>query len=162
MYFPHILCCFLNMGFSEYGCILEYLIVLWGESSKWRGYIIVRYTLHKYHTNKLVTVNKPTVTYWWHGSLLSSRHWGDLRMLVYSGGYPIILHGGSYKCITFKIVIVSTINIRTSWLQWTINRLHNQVRVLYFPPILCCFLNMGVFGTTQLFWEEIVLSVEAL
>jgi hypothetical protein len=29
---------------------------------------------------------------------------GGLRILVYSGEYTIILHGGSYNCITIKIV----------------------------------------------------------
>jgi hypothetical protein len=48
-------------------------LVLWGNNSKCRGFIIVRSNLRNYHTNKLVIDNKHLVTYWWHGSLLSSQ-----------------------------------------------------------------------------------------
>jgi hypothetical protein len=29
---------------------------------------------------------------------------GDLRIFLFSGGYSIVLHGDSYRCITIKIV----------------------------------------------------------
>jgi hypothetical protein len=35
---------------SSYLCIMEYFVVLWGESSKCRGFIIYRAILHNYHT----------------------------------------------------------------------------------------------------------------
>jgi hypothetical protein len=62
LYFPHILCSFENI--CVFWSILEYSILLYGDSSKCRGIIIVRSILRNYHTDKLVTVNKLYVTYW--------------------------------------------------------------------------------------------------
>jgi hypothetical protein len=49
---------------GEYWCNLEYSIVLYGDSSKCRGFLIMRYILHHYHTHTCVTGTKPYVLYW--------------------------------------------------------------------------------------------------
>jgi hypothetical protein len=46
----------------EYWCILEYSVVLWGDSSKCRGFKTVRAGFRIYHTDKLVVGNKHLVT----------------------------------------------------------------------------------------------------
>jgi ribosomal protein S19 len=84
----------------------EYYIELLGDSSKCRGFIIVRANLHNYPTHKFVTGNNYLITYYilvtWESNTIPVCV--DLRILVYSGEYYIELLGDSYKCRGFKMV----------------------------------------------------------
>jgi hypothetical protein len=120
--------------------------MLRGESSKCRGSVTVRYILRHDHTHKWVTGDKHSVTYWWHGSLLSSQFVEIWEYFYILEGIILYSMEDVISVLLSKLLVaVSTITIRTKWLQGTIYRLHIWVIVFYFPLILCSFQNIRVF-----------------
>jgi hypothetical protein len=82
-----------------------YSVYLLGDSSKYRGIIIVSGILHNYHTDKLVTGINHLITYLGQGILFSSHSVsGGLRLEWCNLEHYIVLSGVSSKCRGFIIV----------------------------------------------------------
>jgi hypothetical protein len=90
-------------------------------------------------------VKKHSVTYWGHGSLLSSQFVDIWEYLYILEGIVLYSMEAVISVLLSKLLLIaSTITIRTSWLQGTIYRSRIRVIGFYFPPILWRFEIIGV------------------